>query len=314
MTSFSAFSSYSFSQSQQPNEKYAIAHAFLDAAERPKVAYADPFPPFDIRMGSAKRLVAYWVTLAHLLRCKGSGILVPLHNQALQDSASRAMLWTLFSRPPSARDYRRIVAPAKAELLQREAARHQLIRRMTLEIFWGKDVLRCLPPALHAAVQKRSDEFWQQEILEPHGEGRPSSKFAIAPDADEVEIGAACHFLARVFQGDGMWGTEGYLLANERRWRGEPAPIADAFLVYALDRAGRTWCDKAGIREEIKQREKSLHAELKRRLDALEAGFIYLLEHDTNPDSLLARMSSFWPDDLFADYREAQRFLEEGGA
>lgn len=310
---FDPFSSYDFSKSQQPNEKYGIAHAFLDAAERPELASANPLPPFDIRQGSAKRLVAYWVTVAHRLRCKGSGILVPLHHQALQDSASRAMLWTLFSWPPTTKDYCRIVAPAKMLLMQREAARHKLIRRMTLEIFWGKNVLRCLPQALHADVQKRSEELWQQEILEPHGEGRPSSKFAISSDADEVEIGAACHFLSRVFQGEGMLGAEGYLLANERRWRGEPAPIADAFLAYAIDLAGQTWRDKASVRQDIQQREKSLQAELKRRLDALEAGFVYLLEHDTNPNPLLCRMSSFWPDDMFADYREAQRYIEEAG-
>jgi hypothetical protein len=79
---FDPFSSADFSRSQQPEQKYGIAHAFLDAALRCEPANGKLLPTFDIRHGSAKRLVAYWVTVVHRVRCEGSGMFVSLHTQS----------------------------------------------------------------------------------------------------------------------------------------------------------------------------------------------------------------------------------------
>lgn len=313
LDSFDPFSSYDFSKSQQPETKYGIACAFLHAAGQLDAASIKPFPQFDIRLGSSKRLVAYWTTVAHRIRMEGSGILVHLfHGDALRDYTTEFMLYWLFTMPPSAKRYRELVAPGTKMLLAGEARRKALIRRLTLETFWGKNVLKYLPETWHARVVERSDAIWQQETenVVP-GEGRPTHKFHIPANADEAEIAAFCHFLSRVFQRDGMMGAEGYVISN--RWCNGTLPIGDPFLAYALDHAGQTWRDKVAVRTDIMQREKALQDELARRQAALTAYFICLLENDTNPNHLLWRMSSFWTEDMFTDYRDAQRYIEEGG-
>ena len=310
---FDLFSGYDFAKSQEPDEKYGIARAFLDAAERPEVADTKPFPPFDIRLGSAKRLVAYWTTVAHRICMEGSGILVPLADgDSLRDSVTPFMLHCLFTTPPSAKRYRELVKPIQTALLKADAEDKRLTRRLALEVFWGKDILKCIPEAWHAKVLERSNVLWQQEVEDyVHGEGCPTKKFRIAANADRREISAVCHFLSRLFQQEGMIGAEGYLPSS--RWRDDPPPIGDPFLAYAIDHAGQTWRDKTTARIDIMQREKALQQELARRVAALTAYFTCLLENDSIPDHLLWRMSSFWPEDMFADYHEAQRYLEEGG-
>ena len=161
---FDPFSSADFSRSQQPEQKYGIAHAFLDAALRCEPANGKLLPTFDIRHGSAKRLVAYWVTVAHRVRCEGSGMLMSLHNQALQDSASTHMLWTLFSTPPSAKDYRRIVAPAKTSASKRRASLRLVsaiecwVTRLTLSLGW--------PNTVQTAALLRQHGF-RQDLVRP---------------------------------------------------------------------------------------------------------------------------------------------------
>src|SRR3989338_7324509 len=147
---FDPFSGYDFAKSQEPDEKYGIAHAFLDAAERPEVANTKPFPPFDIRLGYTKRLVAYWTTVAHRIRMEGSGILVPLaYGDSLRDIATPFMLHHLFTTPPSAKRYRELVKPIQTQLLKTDAEDKRLTRRLALEVFWGKDILKCIPETWH---------------------------------------------------------------------------------------------------------------------------------------------------------------------
>jgi hypothetical protein len=309
---FDPFSSYQFSKSQDDGEKYGIAGAFLEAAQQPDAAI-EPFVPFDIRCGSTKRFIAWWVTLAHRLRMQGRRILVPLlQGDTLRDSTTEFMLYWAISTPPSAKRYRELVAPLRKLLLDNEAANRAQIRRLVLEVFWGDDVLKRVPQTRHASVLERSAAIRQQEIdCRVPGEGLPTKKFHVPENVGRDEVAAFCHFLAQVFQDEGMGGAEPYVYAN--RWHIDTPPIAAPFFAYALEQGGQTWRDKTAVRANIVHREKALQGELARRFDALTAYFCTLLTEDSNPDHLLWRMNSFWVDELFADYREAQQYLEAGG-
>lgn len=304
---FSLFSSYDFAKSQEPDSKYGMAMAFLEAQTAD--GEVKPFRPFDIRTGTAHDTVAWWVALVHRIRCEGRRILVPLlRGEILQDPVSARMLHWLFTTPPTAKQYRERVAPHRKILLAGETRRWAMIRRLVLEALWGKHVLKHVPAEWHAEILARSAALQQQEAdCFKRDEGLPTRCFRIPAQADLKEIAAVCHFIAGIYRKEGEVGTEPYVYAN--RWNNGAVRIADAFFAYALEQAGQTWRDKAIVGETIRQREKALQAELVRRFDALTAGLCDLLARDSNPDHLLARMNSFWPENLFNDYRAAIEHL-----
>ena len=299
------FSPLQFTHSQE-DAKYGNAWAYLNYAEHQQQADARPYtrmPAIDIKETDARRWVAWWTTLSHRIRMEGSGVLVPvLRDAVLQEPVIEWMLHRLLSTPPSEAMFRLLIRPHQQALLRGEAARRERVIRMALEVFWGEDVLRHVPASWHADILAASAAYqaaWSSRQDLPL---RVPRRY----DASNgrVEGAGICHFVAQRFRAEGMIEVEGLVTPGH-----DQAVIAEGFLAYALAHASQIWRDRESIECDLRQQAKTQQAELGRRLGALTACLGLWLAGDVNPNHVLWRMNSFWPEPLFADYHAAQAIL-----